>query len=285
MSAVQVNTEDVILIIFDTFLWKCISGTHFRYIILPKNNVLKKYKQGLEAINLLLKILEGNTENISPEDTALVREMWGVDSLDALSKEELIMHSLKTLSMGGDGSSLILEESCVEFVNMYGCEPVEYFAVNGEQFIMGEATGGLIKDALAQYRPMVELAMNSCKYVSPFYEMPFTCVIETDATGNVVKTEEIVVPYWWESLVEVSQFNSSTYSSSVIELTNQAEGGEIKIYDTTYNCYPLNTNSGALICTRASMRIDGVDSEGVLIDPTSEQINDLYKDITLSRFE
>ena len=31
MSAVQVNTKDVILIIFDTFLRKCISKTHFRY--------------------------------------------------------------------------------------------------------------------------------------------------------------------------------------------------------------------------------------------------------------
>jgi len=274
---------------------------------------LKLLRWYLETIDLVLNIINGNVENISPENTSILREVLGIDTsaigvefeyaknmyTDGYTTEQIAKYVIlsygyttdifyNSLALLSESEKIIAEEDLAQFVNMYGCSPYDFFIGNAERFTMGEDTGALIKEALAQYRTMVESkvsALNdSYKYISPLYEMPFTCIVETDATGNIVKTEEIVVPYWEAGALWVDTNFSPSNTVSAIKVTNQAEGGEVKIYDTKYNCFPLHASS-YILCTRAPMRIDGVDSKGVLVDPSSEKRSNLYKDITLSRFE
>ncbi|MCD7725411.1 MAG: hypothetical protein LUI12_07685 [Clostridiales bacterium] len=121
-------------------------------------------------------------------------------------------------------------------------------------------------------------AGNVC--VGPFYDQTVYFAITTDSSGNNVQDERIV---WTTDADAFDTIPTSYYTS--IELSN-AESVDREIYDSSYNCFTIKAGSkDSMFCTRDSMTLDTVDSQNVLLDPDSEELNALFESEVLARYE
>ena len=97
-------------------------------------------------------------------------------------------------------------------------------------------------------------AMKRFSCAGPFYDLPFSFVIKTDASGDNVQEEKMVYPtlsYTVGGTVPNVFYDAITFAN--------VEGADKQVYDTTYNC--LGLTGGSVFCTRASMSLDTVDSK------------------------
>lgn len=62
------------------------------------------------------------------------------------------------------------------------------------------------------------------------------------------------------------------------------EGADRAIYDTTYHCMGLGKGE-TIFCSRDVLTLDTVDSENVLIDLSKDEINEIYKEEVMARYE
>lgn len=121
-----------------------------------------------------------------------------------------------------------------------------------------------------------QLDLDICK--GPFKEMPISFVVETDSSGNEVMSESLLYPsleYYLTDKMPSPYYDSLDF---VLGLTRQET-----IYDTSYNCIALEGSGGFL--TREVMDIDSLDSKNILIDLSSDEKNELFKDEIMSRYE
>lgn len=113
---------------------------------------------------------------------------------------------------------------------------------------------------------------------TPFCDMPFSFVVETDASGNNVQSESLVYPTLKYSIGGDAPNTFYDSLGFALGLTTQQQ-----IYDTTYNCIALS-GSGRF-CTRETMETDTIDSKNVSIDLSKDEINELFKDEVMARYE
>lgn len=142
-------------------------------------------------------------------------------------------------------------------------------------------SGDFFEDAITHYKnaiKTIEKLKADIGYHGPFFDMPFSFVIETDATGNKVANEKLVYP-----TLEDKLGSAPTTYYQCIKFAN-VEGADRQIYDTTYNCFGLGSG-GSIFCTRDSMTLDTVDSKKVLIDLSTDEINELFKEEVTARYE
>lgn len=108
--------------------------------------------------------------------------------------------------------------------------------------------------------------------------MPILFVVETDSSGNEVMSESLFYPtleYYLTDKMPSPYYDSLDF---VLGLTRQET-----IYDTSYNCIALKGSGGFL--TREVMDIDSLDSKNILIDLSSDEKKELFKDEIMSRYE
>ena len=117
-------------------------------------------------------------------------------------------------------------------------------------------------------------------FKGPFYDLPFSIIVQSDASGNNVKTEQIAyhVPNDECRNFKNDKHNDNVYAPnySSIEFNNTVEGSDVKIYNTTYNCMALS--NGKALCTRTALIFDTIDCKDVLVDLKQEQIQALFDD-------
>ena len=141
--------------------------------------------------------------------------------------------------------------------------------------------GKLLDDAIAYANKTVgeiKKLADDMREKGPFFDLTCKCAITTDETGNYVQEEALVYPTRYEGIDEIPR-------ESYDELTfGNAEGADIQIYDTTYNCMPLS--SGKIFCTTASITLDTADTENetVLLDPTDDDLDAMYRDEVNARY-
>lgn len=132
---------------------------------------------------------------------------------------------------------------------------------------------------LKEMHEMLDI-LNGFVSIGPFYDIPFSFAITTDASGNIVKEEQLIYPRYFEK----DSIHLPTLYYSSLKFDNTVEGGETQIYNTTYNCFPVSGND--VFCTRDSMALDTVNSKNVLIDPNDDKLNELYEEeVTSSIFQ
>lgn len=131
--------------------------------------------------------------------------------------------------------------------------------------------------SLAELQELQET--RTCK--GPFYDMPFSFVVETDSSGNNLQSETLVYPTlaysMWDDVPSVSAYYDAIKFANV-------DSSEREIYDTTYYCFGLGSGE-AIFCTRASMTLDTTDSKNVLVDLSKDEINELFKEEVMARYE
>lgn len=131
--------------------------------------------------------------------------------------------------------------------------------------------------SLAELQELQET--RTCK--GPFYDMPFSFVVKTDSSGNNMQSETLVYPTLAYSMWDDAPSASAYYDA--IKFAN-VDSSEREIYDTTYNCFGLGSGD-AIFCTRASMTLDTVKSKNVLIDLSEDEINELFEEEVMARYE
>lgn len=127
-----------------------------------------------------------------------------------------------------------------------------------------------VKDELDEYR-------SKYTFAGPFFDMPFSFVIETDSTGNNMQKEYLAYPTLYDDVNRVP-----TSYTDTIDFAN-VDGHDVQIYDSTYNCHGLGAGE-AIFCSRASMKLDTVDSKNVLIDLKEKELEELFKDDVTARY-
>lgn len=111
----------------------------------------------------------------------------------------------------------------------------------------------------------------------PFVDLPFKFMVETDSSGNNVLSEFMIHP----TLDYAIGYNNESQSYSLLEFTPFMTRQQ-DIYDTTYNCIGLNDGDYSFL-TREVMDIDTLDSKNILIDLTSDELNEIFKEEVDSR--
>lgn len=128
-----------------------------------------------------------------------------------------------------------------------------------------------------------------CK--GPFFDIPFSFALETDASGNNTIGEQIVYPtldYSIEDLLSPEYrpaYNlKQTYDS--VEIVPLSINLMPQIYDATYTCFSIK-DSEDVLCTRALLSLDtpSTKNENVLIDPQEKELNKIYKKILEERYK
>lgn len=158
-----------------------------------------------------------------------------------------------------------------------------------------------------EYLSKVQQELDACVCKGPFYDMPFTFAIVTDATGNNVQNEKLVYPTrtysvngmvsdtLLESLYSLDdgEYDEYEFDYSNFEIPENVcsvvtfamvDSTEKQIYDTNYTCLGLGKGE-SIFCTRDYMKLDTVESKNVLIDPTDDELNALYKEEVSARYE
>lgn len=146
---------------------------------------------------------------------------------------------------------------------------------------VGTFSGAFFEDAIANYKntlTTIENMKEDIKYCGPFFDMPFSFVIETDSTGNNVANEKLVYPTLEDKLDSVPDTYYQYIKFASVDST------ERQIYDTTYNCFGLEKGE-AIFCTRDYMTLDTVDSKNIFIDLSTDEINELFKEEVTARYE
>lgn len=142
-------------------------------------------------------------------------------------------------------------------------------------------TGDEYRMTLGEYEQIRDIR-EELAWKGPFYDLDFTFNIKTDSTGNYLSSEYLVYP----TIEEESAIKPPTDFHDILNFGN-AEGGEVQIYDTTYNCLPLY--GGDAFCTREFIKLDTVDrknkNKDILIDATRDELDELYKEEVLGRYQ
>lgn len=170
-----------------------------------------------------------------------------------------------------------------------GRELEEYLAVNGliESYNnfekIEENATEIVDNVLAYYQNKYDSAQDELDeyrskltFAGPFFDIPFSFVIETDSTGNSMQKEYLAYPTLYDDVMRVPESYTDTLKFANVE------GANIQIYDTTYNCFGLD--GGNTFCTRDSMKLDTVDSKNVLIDLKEKELEELFKDDVTARY-
>lgn len=113
---------------------------------------------------------------------------------------------------------------------------------------------------------------------TPFCDMSFSFVVKTDASGNNAQSESLVYP---TLKYDVGEEAPDTLYDSLDFALGLTTGQQI--YDTTYNCIALS-GSGRF-CTRETMETDTIDSKNVLVDLSKDEINELFREEVMARYE
>lgn len=151
-------------------------------------------------------------------------------------------------------------------------------AINKEMEAIEDEFNESSKEGLEELARL-EKAQSDFSCAGPFFDLPFSFVIKTDASGNNVQEEKMVYPtlsYTVGGTVPNVFYDSITFAN--------VEGADKQVYDTTYNCFALGTG-GSVFCTRDSMRLDTVDSKNVMVDPSSDEVNKLFEKEVTARYK
>ena len=146
---------------------------------------------------------------------------------------------------------------------------------------IGTFSGALFEDAITNYKntlATIESMKEDIKYCGPFFDMPFSFVIETDSTGNNIGNEKLVYP----TLEDKIGIVPTTYYQ-YLKFAN-VDSIERQIYDTSYYCFGLGSGE-SIFCTRNYMTLDTVDSANILIDLSKDEMNELFKEEVTARYE
>ncbi len=134
-------------------------------------------------------------------------------------------------------------------------------------------------EAFKKAAEAVKLKKEEMSYKGPFYDLPFTFVVETDSSGNNVLSESLIYATLKDSIYSEDIVSSYDSLNFALGLTR-----EEVIYDTTYNCIALS-KSGSFL-TREAMDIDtSFDSKYISIDLSNDEKNELFREEVMSRYE
>ncbi|MBP3490133.1 MAG: hypothetical protein J6K53_17345 [Roseburia sp.] len=136
-------------------------------------------------------------------------------------------------------------------------------------------------DVIAYWKNTIEemtQIKESLSYKGPFFDLPFVFAVETDSSGNNAQSESLIYPTLKDSydIENIDKFYDSL--GFALGLTTEQQ-----IYDTTYNCIALS-GSGRF-CTRETMETDTIDSKNVLVDLSKDEINELFREEVMVRYE
>ena len=181
----------------------------------------------------------------------------------------------------GESELMRLEEKLVELSDANDSDlssvALEDFYSAEQIAVFNDYYDSMISEYTASIEELKEkLDPSACK--GPFFELPFKFLVETDKSGNKVQCEALIYPtlvYHLEGEAPSKSYDSLEF---VLGLTRQEN-----IYDTTYNCIALK-GSGSFM-TREVMDIDTLDSENILVDMTSEEKNELFREEVTARYE
>lgn len=143
--------------------------------------------------------------------------------------------------------------------------------------------GNYIDEKIAEFNSKIpecqeELDTYECK--GPFYDIPFSFALTTDASGNGVETEKMVYPTFTYSVngdVPSSYFDSLDFKQNTVS--------HQQIYDTTYACLPAEKDLRATnFCTKDPLCFDTVDTKDVLLDPSRDVLNALFEEEVKARY-
>ncbi len=149
----------------------------------------------------------------------------------------------------------------------------------GIDFFTSEANNTIAKKTTSLTQLQAELdAVSTDTCPVPFSDIPFKFVVETDASGNNAQSESLVYPTL--EYLPGGEAPDTLYDSLGFALGLTTEQ---QIYDTTYNCIALS-GSGRF-CTRETMETDTIDSKNVLVDLSKDEINELFKEEVMARYE
>lgn len=120
-------------------------------------------------------------------------------------------------------------------------------------------------------------------FKGPFYDQPVKFIIESDQTGNATQKEFICMPsdsdYFDENGNYVVPTNTTKYVC-FFDVSRGGMGGEIQIYDKNFFYFD---GAGDCILTTETIQLDGVKSKDVVVDPDSNTINELFRDVIDAR--
>lgn len=221
-----------------------------------ENYIAQEKEEWQNAIEELQEIVNGTSEEMLYNKRDVI--MLAQEFADCMPKE------LESIWSGEEVSGEAIRNAYEEVVSI---------AQQNELFMILDMCEGYgIERAEAEAKVEIERLqslIDSTDYELPFVELPFSFVVFTDSSGNNVESETMIHPEFSLS------YGTRTYTYNklnfVLGLTRQEQ-----IYDTTYNCIALQ-GSGSFL-TRETMDIDTLDSKNVLIDLSSSEMNELFKD-------
>ena len=245
----------------DTEIWSTYETVRETYIENYKNQKVSKY------IDTKLDSLANAERNLKVFQTG-VEESSGDGWI-------LLVDYCRSYSNSEKEKALINETVEMYVHDEITSQECEAFLRNKADSILSELNANI-----AQLQAEID-AVSTSQCATPFCDISFQFVIETDSSGNNVQSEMMVYPTL-QYFIGDDDILSKSYSYDKLDFvlgrTRQAD-----IYDTTYNCIALK-NSGSFL-TREVMDIDTFDSKNVLIDLTSSEMNELFKDEVASRYE
>lgn len=221
-----------------------------------ENYIAQEKEEWQNAIEELQEIVNGTSEEMLYNKRDVI--MLAQEFADYMPKE------LESIWSGEEVSGEVIRNAYEEVVSI---------AQQNELFMILDMCEGYgIERAEEEAKVEIERLqslIDSTDYELPFVELPFSFVVFTDSSGNNVESETMIHPEF--SLSYGTRTHTYNKLNFVLGLTRQEQ-----IYDTTYNCIALQ-GSGSFL-TRETMDIDTLDSKNVLIDLSSSEMNELFKD-------
>lgn len=173
--------------------------------------------------------------------------------------------------------SYIYEEGGME---QYPMEAIEEVFRNPEESTW---TQEVAESALSCYQVKLNAARaketefrKQYAYKGPFFDVPFYFVVESDSSGNSVQKEYLLNATQQDP---IKNFPGTYYD--MLTFANVG-GADRMIYDTTYHCFGLDGKH--TFCTKDAIRLDTVDSKGVLLDLPEKEWNNLFKNEVPARY-
>lgn len=247
----------------DDEIWATYETVRAAYIESYTAQKIKEYKNSI------------NSEINQPQWVIESLEPW-VDGISAYNDDpDYVFTALDFLAQ----CSQTDEDAVRRFSTLEKCLSGEMSLQEGVDFFLSEAPVVLSEAnaTLAQLQAELDAA-DSYPCPTPFCDMPFQFMVETDASGNKVQSESLLYPTLSYSIS--GEVPNKLYSTLTFALGLTCE---YQIYETTYNTIALS-GSGRF-CTRETMDTDTLESKNILVDPKSEEKNALFKDEVTARYQ
>lgn len=234
-----------------------------KYIAKQAEDVQKR----IDSINDEIKHLKGSVVCSAGGASEIILE-YAPEKIDTLQIAQVVM-------IGGEVEDEVIESLYEEIRTM----SQEVDVQNEEHWVFEEILMycGEIDNKQAELDNLLSSAeVLDCKI--PFSDLPFAFIVETDSSGNNVQSEALIYPTLNYAVLSEApkQFYDPLFFAMGISHTQQ-------IYDTTYNC--IGTSGSGSFCTRETLTFDTLDSKNILIDLSYDEINELFKEEVMARYE